>query len=133
MASVLLRGIEYDLSAKLRVAFLIQKANNHKPYSEVFKTIGSAPLEKQIEVIYLAFQVENPDKAKEIDQQQFLNILLDDSNLTSILELMGAVIEGIMYNGLSEEEIEEKKAKNQEAARNLKSLPGTRSSDEDIE
>lgn len=126
MAKLKLQGEEFELCCKLRVAFLIQKANNHKPYAEVFAGISTMTLEKQIETIYIAFKEQNPEKALELSGSKFQEVLLDESNLSYVLEALTGIIEGIMYHGMTEEEIETKKAKDQEALE--KSQPGMKSS-----
>lgn len=103
------QGTEYELAESLRVSYMIQTKNNHKPYSEVFQELGNMPLEKQIQVLYIAFNIKNPGIASE---QEFLNYCLDDSGmgLDSFSELIGNLVEALMYPGLSKEEREQKKA-----------------------
>ena len=129
MAKIKFQGEEYELSSKLKVAFLIQKAFNHKPYTEVFRDIGNLGIERQIEIIWLAFKEENPEVALGLNLAKFQEGLFEDSNVTYIYEALTGVIEGIMYHGMSEEEIEEKKMEGQEEPTSR----GRRSSDEGIE
>lgn len=129
MATLKFQGEEVELSTKLRVAFKIEKAHNHKPYMEVFKNVGTLSLEKQIEILWLAFKEENPEKALVLNIAKFQDELLDTSNLSYILEALTGVIEGIMYHGMTEEEIEEKKMQNLEEP----TLHGRRFSDADTE
>lgn len=113
MSKIKFQGEEYELSSKLKVAFLIQKAFNHKPYTEVFREVGTLGIDRQIEIIWLAFREENPEVAIGLSLTKFQEGLFEESNVTYIYEALTGVIEGIMYHGMSEEEIEEKKMEGQ--------------------
>lgn len=113
MSKIKFQGEEYELSSKLKVAFLIQKAFNHKPYTEVFREVGTLGIDRQIEIIWLAFKEENPEVAIGLSLTKFQEGLFEESNVTYIYEALTGVIEGIMYHGMSEEEIEEKKMEGQ--------------------
>lgn len=97
-----INGTEYELSSRLRVAYKIQGMNNHKPYTDVFKEMGEQTLEKQIEVLYAAFADANPQEAKEITQQKFLDYYLDNYTLSDVMDQLQHVIEGIMGKPLDE-------------------------------
>ena len=94
--TTVLNGIEYPLNTTLRVAFEAQKANNHKPYIEVFKNIESMMLEKQIEILYLAFRLANPEAAKTYPQQMFLDYYLENFTLKQVMDQLTGVISRIM-------------------------------------
>lgn len=94
MLTVTIQGTEYSLANTLRVAYKVQGCNNHKPYSQVFKDIGDATLEKQIEVLFCAFQVANPDN--KLKFQDFLDHYLDNYTLRDVLAQVKEVVEGIM-------------------------------------
>lgn len=95
-----INGTDYELARNLRVAYNVQGKHNHKPYSKVFAEIGDMPIEKQIEVLYAAFEVANPFAAKDIKSIDFLNFCLDNYNLSEIMKYMEDVIEGIMGKDL---------------------------------
>lgn len=94
MLNVIINGTEYALADTLRVAYRVQGQNNHKPYSKVFEEIGEAPLEKQIEILFCAFQVANPNAP--VKFQQFLDYYLDNYKLRDVLAQVKEVIKGIM-------------------------------------
>ena len=94
MLSVKINGTEYSLANTLRVAYKVQGCNNHKPYSQVFQDIGDATLEKQIEVLFCAFQVANPNVVMKFDT--FLDYYLDNVNLRGVMAQVSEVIKGIM-------------------------------------
>lgn len=102
--NIIINGSEYPLSSRLRVAYKIQGMNQHKPYTEVFKSMGEMTLEKQIELLYAAFADANPDVAKELSQQQFLDYYLDNFTLDDVMQQLKAVMEGIMGKPLDLDE-----------------------------
>ena len=91
-----INGIEYPLDTTLRVAYRIQGANDHKPYSKVFSEIGDMLLEKQIEILYLAFQIANPEAAKTFNQQQFLAYYLEHFTLKEVMAQLEGVVKAIL-------------------------------------
>lgn len=93
---ITIAGVEYPLAATLRVAYKIQGQHNHKPYSDVFSGVGKMPLEQQINILYAAFQVANPEASQTINQQKFLDYCLDNMKLKAMLEMIGELIKGIM-------------------------------------
>lgn len=88
---------EYELATTLRVAYKIQGMNDNKPYLDVFANIGNAGLEDQINLLYAAFSIGNPEEAKTITQKIFLNNVLDEGlHVDDLIEMLNAVTEGIM-------------------------------------
>ena len=103
--STIINGNEYPLSTTLRVAYKVQGQHNHKPYTEVFKGLGDMPLEQQIDILYAAFQCANPDEAKFITQQKFLDYYLDNYTLATVMHQLEDVVKGIMgTDNFAEEE-----------------------------
>lgn len=91
-----INGVDYELSTKLMVAFKVQGFNNHKPYVEVFQGIGEMPIEKQVEILYAAFQVANPEAAKEITQKVFFEYYMNNYNLKQMMNQLQGVIKGVL-------------------------------------
>lgn len=100
------KGTEYALSDTLRVAYRLQSMHKHESYVNIFEKMGRMPIEKQLQFIYISFDIANPNVAKESD---FTDWCLDNIGLEQIAGYIEAIIEGIMYKGLSEEEKKEKK------------------------
>ena len=94
--TTIINGTEYPLSTTLRVAYKVQGQHNHKPYTEVFQALGDMTLEQQIAILYASFQCANPDQAKFITQQQFLDFYLDNYSLKTVMDQLQAVVKGIM-------------------------------------
>lgn len=102
MLTTKINGTEYDLSTTLRVAYKVQGQHNHKSYTEVFKGLGDMTLEQQINILYASFQCANPEAAKDITSQKFLDYYLDNYNLKIVMDQLQAVVQGIM--GTEDEE-----------------------------
>lgn len=102
MLSTEINGSNYELSTKLRVAYEIQGCHNHKPYAEVFKGVGEMSIEEQIEILFVAFKIANPDVATTFNKKMFQEYYLENYKLKDVMEQLKGVINGIM--GEEEEE-----------------------------
>ena len=96
MFTIKIKEVEYPLATTLRVAYVVQGQHNHKPYTEVFKSIGSMHLEDQIGILYAAFECANPELKNVIKRSDFLESYLDTYNLKTMMEHIQTVIKGIM-------------------------------------
>ena len=99
---ITLKGTEYELATTLRVAFKVQGQHAHKPYAEIFASLGGMKIEEQINIAYQAFAIANPDEAKVITEKVFLDSFLDTYNVGELMEILEAIIEGIMGKKLME-------------------------------
>lgn len=100
------KGQEYALCTTLRTAYTIQNQFGHKPYLRVFEEIDKMVLEQQVKLLYIAFNLKNPDVCTE---KEFFEEMLDTNSIIGINTSIGQLIEAISFNGLSEEEIAERK------------------------
>ena len=94
--TVSINGTEYTLDTTLRVAYQVQGMNNHRPYSKVFEELGDMTLEKQIEILYVAFRIANPEIAKTLTQIAFFNYYLEHFNLKEVMSQLKTVIKGVL-------------------------------------
>ena len=93
----------YDLATTLRVAYLVQDQNNHKSYIDIFQDIDKMTLERQVGIVYAAFQAANPEAAKFIKFHEFLDNFLDNYHVTDLMDYVAKIIEGIMGKKIGEE------------------------------
>lgn len=107
MITVKINEVEYPLANTLRVAYKVQGQHNHKPYTEVFKSIGDMVLEDQIGILYAAFECANPTEVFKIKRDDFLNAYLDTYNIKIMMDHIQAVIKGIMGEDFFEEKDKE--------------------------
>lgn len=101
MLTTTIDGTEYPLATTLRVAYMVQGENNHKPYSQVFSDLGDMPIESQIGILYCAFKVANPNVL--MTKQRFLDYYLDNMNIKKIMEQLKVLIQAI--TGVGDDEI----------------------------
>ena len=110
MATIQINGIEYPLARNLRVAYMLQNQHNHESYSTLLAKISDMPLEQQLDFLYIAFQVANPDEAKRISKEAFRICIMDDNtfNVTKLMELVMDIISGIIGKdiNLDDDEVE---------------------------
>ena len=92
----IINGVEYPLATTLRVAYMVQGQHNHKSYADVFKSIGDMCVEDQIGIVYCAFKCANPEAARTMSLQAFIEYYLDNLNLKELLEQLQALVKGIM-------------------------------------
>lgn len=86
-------GTDYKLATTLRVAYVLQGMNNHKPYLEIFQNVDKLPLEGQINFLYAAYTVACEDTP--MTKEAFLNLCLDNLDLGAIMDNIKSIIEGI--------------------------------------
>ena len=109
MVTINLNGNEYPLACNLRVAYVLQNQHNHESYSSILSRIGEMPLEQQIDVLYAAFQIANPETAKTFTREMFRTYVLDhdEFNASVILQMIKKIISGILGKELPDEPTEE--------------------------
>ena len=105
MATIQINGVEYQLACNLRVAYVLQNQHNHESYSSILSRVGEMPLEQQIDVIYAAFQIANPETAKTFTREMFRMYVLDhdEFNASVILNIIKDIISGILGKKLPDE------------------------------
>ena len=105
MLTINLNGNEYPMACNLRVAYTLQNQHNHESYSSILSRVGEMPLEQQIDVVYAAFQIANPETAKTFTREMFRMYVLDhdEFNASVILDIIKAIISGILGKKLPDE------------------------------
>lgn len=101
---ITLNGTDYTLATNLRVAYLLQQQHNHEAYSSILSRVGEMPLEHQLDLIYTAFQVANPDVAKTFTKEMFRCYIFDHEEFTAsvIIKLIKGIIAGILGKDVKE-------------------------------
>ena len=105
MLTINLNGNEYPLACNLRVAYVLQNQHNHESYSSILSRVGEMPLEQQIDVVYAAFQIANPETAKTFTREMFRMYILDhdEFNASVILNIIKDIISGILGKKIPDE------------------------------
>ena len=98
MATIMINGSEYTLARNLRVAYELQGQHNHKPYSQILSNVGEMTLEEQLDMLYIAFKIQNPEEARTFTKEMFRKYILDhdEFNVSVIMELIMDIIAGIL-------------------------------------
>ena len=106
MLTINLNGNEYPLACNLRVAYVLQNQHNHESYSSILSRVGEMPLEQQIDILYIAFQVANPETAKTFTREMFRTYILDhdEFNAYVMLDMIRRIVSGILGKELSNED-----------------------------
>ena len=106
MLTINLNGNEYPLACNLRVAYVLQNQHNHESYSSILSRVGDMPLEQQIDILYIAFQVANPETAKTFTREMFRTYILDhdEFNAYVMLDMIKSIVSGILGKELSNED-----------------------------
>lgn len=104
MATIQINGVEYQLACNLRVAYVLQNQHNHEAYSSILARVGEMPIEQQIDVLYAAFQIGNPDTAKTFTKEMFRMYVLDHNEFTAtvLLNLIKEIVAGILGRSLDD-------------------------------
>lgn len=92
---------KYELSTSLRVAYVLQGMNNHKPYLEIFQNLDKMAIEQQIKFLYAAYSVAAKDNAV-VDEDVFINECLDNLTLQEVLGAVQQLISGITGKSIDE-------------------------------
>ena len=106
MLTINLNGNEYPMACNLRVAYTLQNQHNHESYSSILSRVGDMPLEQQIDILYIAFQVANPETAKTFTREMFRTYILDhdEFNAYVMLDMIKRIVSGILGKELSNED-----------------------------
>lgn len=105
--TIMFKDVEYPVADSLRVIYMLQKEFNHKPYLEIFSGMDKMPLEQQVSLLYVAFNLANPGVAT---KGEFLEYVLDNMGMSVFQKKLEELMDAIMFHGLSPEERSAKKA-----------------------
>lgn len=115
-----LDGTPFILATTLRVAFEIQRQFGNRAYMDVFKEIGSRPIEHQIKFIYTSYvQGLKGTGQTAMPLAIFQDCLLDNFSIMQIVDCIQAIIEGITKGDMDDMEFEDRKEKNVETRKKL--------------
>lgn len=107
ITTISIHDTEYALATTLRVAYEIQNKHNHESYMNIFSRINEMTLEQQIDILYAAFKIANPEVAKTFTNVMFREYYLDNYTVTDVMDQMNGVISGILGKDLDASSSEE--------------------------
>lgn len=100
----------YDLSTSLRVVYALRDISHANSLQEAVGSISKLDLDGQLELLYAAYKAANSKNNDCVPKDVFIDELLDNLGIFAITNAINTLADGLLYSGLSKEEIESKKA-----------------------
>lgn len=126
-----IKDTDYELSTSLRVVYALRDISHAGSLQEAIASISKLDLDGQLELLYAAYKAANRENPDCIGKGVFVDMLLDNYGIFAISNAVNTLADGLLYSGLSKEEIESKKAA-MEATIATATATGASSSVEDI-
>ena len=101
---------DYELSTSLRVVYALRDISHADSLQEAIGSISKLDLDGQLELLYAAYKAANSKNADCVSKNDFIDNLLDNLGIFAITNAINTLADGLLYSGLSQEEIESKKA-----------------------
>ena len=101
---------EYELSTSLRVVYSLKELTGAKNLQEAMSSISHLDLDGQMRLLYSAYKAGSGRQGMIISQEAFTDAVLDNLGVFALTEVVNKLTDGLLYSGLSPEEIESKKA-----------------------
>ena len=101
---------DYELSTSLRVVYALRDISHANSLQEAIGSISKLDLDGQLELLYAAYKAANNRNANCVSKADFIDDVLDNLGIFAITNAINTLADGLLYSGLSKEEIESKKA-----------------------
>lgn len=101
---------DYELSTSLRVVYALRDISHANSLQEAIGTISKLDLDGQLELLYAAYKAANGKNADCIGKSEFTDEVLDNLGIFAITNAINQLADGLLYSGLTPEEIQSKKA-----------------------
>lgn len=101
---------EYELSTSLRVVYALRDISKANSLQEAIGSISKLDLDGQLELLYAAYKAANRNASDCMSKSTFVDELLDNLGIFAITNAINKLADGLLYSGLTPEEIESKKA-----------------------
>lgn len=122
---------EYTLATTLRVVYALRDISHANSLQEAIGSISKLDLDGQLSLLYAAYKAGEGRENNALSKTEFVDTLLDNLGIFAITNAINALTDGLLYSGLSQEEIASKKAQ-VEVAMPQMTATGTHSSAVDI-
>lgn len=99
---------EYELSTSLRVVYALRDISKAQSLQEAIGSISKLDLDGQLELLYAAYKAANRNTDC-MCKSAFMDELIDNFGIFAITNAINELTDGLLYSGLSEEEIASKK------------------------
>ena len=132
MVKVTLGGTEFEFATNLRVVLSLKELTGAKTLQEAMHSISNLDLDGQINLMYASYKAAKPVKL--LSKEDFTDLILDDTGIYVLGDVIGKITDGLLYTGLSPEEAALKKAQTEEEVKKQEAAQaGTPSSDRPTE
>lgn len=121
----------YELATTLRVVYALRDIAHANSLQGAINSISKLDLDGQLELLYAAYSAANSKRSDCLSKEVFIDEMLDRLGIFAITGAINKLADGLLYSGLSPEEIASKKAA-VEATVATKTATGARSSAEVI-
>lgn len=128
MVQIKINNQDYQLATSLRVIYELKNMLGCKTLQDALKQVQTLDLDNQIKLLYVAYKY-GKNVGEQLTESQFTDLVLDYLGIRKISSLLTDIIDGFMYAGLTDKELEEAK---KEVAEVAKKRAGATSSDTDI-
>ena len=105
-----LKDKDYELSTSLRVVYALRDITNAKSLQEAIGSISRLDLDGQLELLYAAYKAGEGKNGAAVTKTEFINDILDSLGIFAIADAINQLTDGLLYAGLSPEEVAAKKA-----------------------
>ena len=120
----------YELSTSLKTVYALKDIAGAKTLQEAMSCLKNLDFDGQLDLIYAAFKATNPEMV--VKKSDFINDILESNGVYALTNVISKITDGILYAGLSDEELAAKKAEAEAAVQGQKQA-GQSSSVSDIE
>lgn len=101
---------EYELSTSLRVVYALRDIAHVKSLKEAMASISDLDIDGQLELLYAAYKAGDGNKTNALSKEAFIAAVLDTFGIFALTNAINQLTDGLLYSGLTPEEIETKKA-----------------------
>lgn len=121
MVKVKVGNKDIELADTLRVVYEIKNQTGAKNMRDAMASMSKMDFDEQMKLLYTSYKCKNRGTPDFMSEQQFTEFLLDNLGLYAITDIVEQLVDGIMYSGLSPEEV----AKKKQAEKEAEALDGT--------
>ena len=109
MVKITLKNEQLELATSLRVAFALRDMCGAKNLQEAIQSISGLDIEGRIDLMYAAYRAGSGKDIVKYTKEEFKEAILDEFGLFALTNVINQLMDGILYSGMSEEEIAAKK------------------------
>lgn len=104
----------YELATTLRVVYALREISQAGNIQQAIGSISKLDLDGQLSLLYASYKAGGGKADVVTTKEIFTDMVLDNLGLFAITNVINQLAEGLLYSGMSEEEIAAKKAEMEE-------------------